>query len=148
MKHNDLVKLFEHAISIKSPGEVENAVNATYTMDQPEDFVPYLKQLLASPWHFDHEDIVSLLQRIAAPETVDVLFKITTTKFEYLDYNDSKPLARKCTWALADIGSNEAKEALIELSKNQDPEIAAFAQKRIDNWEREASRKKHVKPAP
>ncbi|HEX6180291.1 MAG TPA: hypothetical protein VFZ47_03550 [Chitinophagaceae bacterium] len=144
MKHNDLVKLFEHAIRIKAPGEVEDAVNATYTMDQPDDFVPYLVQLLESPWHFDHEDIASLLQHIAAPETVDVLFKIATTKFEYLDYNDSKPLARKCTWALADIGSNKAKEALIELSKNQDSEIAAFAQKRIDNWESEARRKKHL----
>jgi hypothetical protein len=143
MDRNKLVELFEHAIETKNPDEVDDAVSATFSIIKPESFVSYLCQLLESSWHFDHEDITRLLQKIGDPESVNVLFKTAIKKFDYLEYDDSKSLSRKCTWALADIGNSKSKEALIELAKNQDKEIAGFAQKRIDNWEKEIERKKH-----
>jgi hypothetical protein len=143
VERNKLVELFEHAIRAKNSDEVDDAVSVTFSITNPENFVPYLCQLLESSWHFDHEDITRLLQKIGDPESVSVLFKTAIKKFDYLEYDDSKSLSRKCTWALADIGNNKSKEALVELAKSQDEEIAAFAQKRIDNWEKEMGRKKH-----
>ena len=143
METNELIELFEYAISAKNPEKVDNAVITSRTFDSPEETVPYLCKLLEYPWHYDHEDIVLELQRIGDVRSIEVLNKTALRKFDYLDYDDSKALARKCTWALADIGTKEAKEALLELTKNPDEEIAEYARKRIDNWENELKRKKH-----
>jgi len=143
MDKNKLIELFESAIRTKNPDEVDMAVAEAFSVLETSDCIPFLCQLLEFDWHYDHEDIASLLQQIASPKSVDVLFKTATRKFEYLNYDDSKPLSRKCIWALADIGNAESRKALIELTKNQDAEIAGYAQKRIDNWNLEIGRKKH-----
>jgi hypothetical protein len=143
MEKGQIIALIENAIRTKNPEEADRAVITIFSIREANDFVSYLCQLLESDWHYDHEDIVRLLQQIANPKSVQVLFRTATRKFEYLDYDDSKPLARKCTWALADIGNDESKKALLELTKHNDKEIAAYAQKRIDNWVKEKDRKKH-----
>jgi hypothetical protein len=58
-----------------------------------------------------------------------------------LHYDEFFNVARKCTWALADIGTPEAHAKLQLLAKNENPMIAQYAQKRLDGWEREMSRK-------
>jgi len=143
MDNNKLIELFEYALESENSETVDEAVNESLSIDNPEDVTPYLVQLLESPWHFGHEDITLVLQRIGDPRATEVLLKTATRKFEYLEYDDSKSLSRKCTWALADIGTKESKEALKVLAKKQDNEIAEFAQKRLDNWEHELARKKH-----
>jgi hypothetical protein len=45
-------------------------------------------------------------------------------------------LVRKCTWALADIGTPEAKARLQDLAKSLNAQIAGYAQKRLDRWGR------------
>jgi hypothetical protein len=62
-------------------------------------------------------------------------------KFKYLEYNNSYALARKCTWALADIGTDESKKALEDIANGMDGEVAKYAQSRIDNWDSELKRK-------
>ena len=60
---------------------------------------------------------------------------------QYLDYDEFFGLARKCTWALADIGTPEANTALQELSQVDNQTIADYAQERLDKWEQELYRK-------
>jgi hypothetical protein len=43
---------------------------------------------------------------------------------------------------LADTGTVEAKEYLQKMAKSGDKIIEGFAQKRLDNWERELVRKR------
>lgn len=143
MEKDTLIKFFEKAIENKSSAEVEMALTLCFSNAENDYFEKYLSELLCYDWHFMHEDIVLLLQEIGSIKSVQPLFKASTKKFKYLDYNDSKAFARKCTWALADIGNTEAKEALIKLSTNEDTEIAEYAKKRIENWNREADRKRH-----
>ncbi len=104
-------------------------------------FVEPLIMLLELDCHNEHEDITRTLQQLKDERAIDILFSTAKKKFQYLEYNDSKALARKCTWALADIGTLKAKEALSILSKDSDKVIAGYAQKRLDNWEKELHRK-------
>ncbi|WNJ17129.1 hypothetical protein [Pontibacter sp. G13] len=69
------------------------------------------------------------------------LLKTAKRTFDYLAYDHSYSLARICSWALADIGTDESKQALWELSQWHDPNIAGYAQKRLDKWEAEMHRK-------
>ena len=119
----------------------EEALMNMYDNGAELEYTPYLNQLLGIKNHYRHEDIAQTLQSLKSESSVDILFKTATVKLEYLNYDNSEALARKCTWALADIGSKKAKEALEILSKNQDSVIANFATKRLNNWESEASRK-------
>ena len=143
MDNNKLIELFKHAIESKNSEMVDEVVNESISIDKLEDVIPYLLQLLQATWHFDHEDITLVLQRIGDPRAIEVLLKTATQKYDYLEYDDSKSLSRKCIWALADIGTKESEEALKELAKNQDNEIGRFAKKRLENWENELARKKN-----
>ena len=81
------------------------------------------------------------LQRLRDPRAVDALYAAALTKYEHFYYDDSHAFARKCTWALADIGTPAAQEALRLLAACDDPEVAGYAKKRLDGWTAEADRK-------
>jgi hypothetical protein len=133
------IEILKKAIATKDEDLVEESLYSNLSTD--EACINLLIEIFDQDWHHSHEDIAITFQEAKCKKAVDVLLKVATMKFEYLDYNDSESLNRKCTWALADIGSNEAKEALIQISNNSNPTISGFAQKRIDNWEKELSRK-------
>jgi hypothetical protein len=105
------------------------------------DLAPLLATLLLQPWHYKHEDIAIDLQRLRSPATTNALALAALVKYDYLAYNDSYALARKCIWALADIGTPEARNHLEHLAQAPDPEIAYYAKKRLDNWQGELRRK-------
>jgi hypothetical protein len=103
--------------------------------------VDILCRLMAEDWHQQHEDIAQLMQRIKDPRCIEVLYGTALKKFEYLVYNESLALARKCTWALADIGTPEAQQAITQLANAGSEAIAGYARKRLDNWQKELHRK-------
>jgi len=55
-------------------------------------------------------------------------------------------LARKCTWALADIGTPSARSLLETLATNDNEIIAHYAQKRLEQWN-SVNRKGMAKPS-
>jgi hypothetical protein len=135
-------QLLQDAVASRDAREVEYALMLCgmfggFSVDQIE----ILTVLLIAPWHIQHENIASALQRLRAPATADALARAALMKHEYLAYNDSHAFARKCTWALADIGTPEARAHLERLARAEDEEIASYAQKRLDDWEDELSRK-------
>lgn len=135
MKKEDVLNRLRKAIESNSADLVERAVTDVHSFGYNSDFVPHLIALLKANWHFRHEDIALALQWTKDNRATKTLLKTAQSTFQYLDYNHSYALARKCTWALADIGTNEAKQALIELSQWHDEEIAGYALKRLNKWE-------------
>ena len=55
-----------------------------------------LCKLLLEPWHFHHEDIAMVLKEMKDPATVNCLFEAAQLRLEYLEYDDTYQLARKC----------------------------------------------------
>ncbi len=105
------------------------------------DLAPLLAEILLHPWHYQHEDLARTLQQLRDPSTADALAEAASMKHEYLAYDDSHAFARKCMWALADIGSPKARRHLERLAQAADPVVAGYAQKRLDQWEQELGRK-------
>ena len=104
-----------------------------------EETIQYHSNLLKESWHYLHDQIVSNFQWLANPITTQILYETALNKeIETMDY---KPIARRCTWALADIGTPESKGKLVKLSKCGDNQIEEFANKRLTNWEKETYRK-------
>ena len=130
------------AIEARDAGALEEAITSAWRADLPAELAEDMAAALLMPWHERHEDLASALQRIRDPRTVDALFEAASARHAYLEYDEFFGLARKCTWALADIGTPEAKAHLLELARGANTTIAGYAQKRLDNWDEELHRKK------
>jgi hypothetical protein len=116
-----------------------------FTHFSEDEQVLMAMDLFEQNWHKLHENLASWFQQKRNPLAIDLLYKIAFRAD--LDIFDYKPLARKCVWALADIGTVEAKEYLQKMAVSGDKIIEDFAQKRLDNWEDELSRKGTIKRA-
>jgi len=125
----------------RSEGTVEALMYIAGHVGPPSDYGSILATLLLSSNHSRHEDIAHALQVLRYPHAVNALFKAAQMSHDYLNYDDSFGLARKCTWALADIGTPEAFGKLQLLADGDNPTIAGYAQKRLDSWNREKHRK-------
>lgn len=123
----------------------KNADDVGYTLsllifdadfNKTDKYVEILCKLLYEDWHFSHEDIVSLLQGIKSPKSIDTLYKTALTEFEYLNYDDTYALARKCIHALGEINTEKAKEKLILLAQSNIPIIKEKAEKQLHYYKR------------
>ena len=129
------------AIQVEDADAFELAVRSAFVAGLPRDLADLFTAALSIPWHTRHEDLVSALQKMKSPASVDALFAAAITQHAYLEYDEFFGLARRCTWALADIGTPLAREKLDELAANANPTIAAYARKRLDRWDDEIGRK-------
>ena len=129
------------AVEKQDPDGVEDALNDAFDSGLTPNIGPILVDLLVMTWHFRHEDVVLALQELKPSQAVDALYQAALVTHEYLGYDEFFGLSRKCTWALADIGTPEANRALVALTKSENETIAGYAQKRLDNWEQELHRK-------
>ncbi len=136
MQHLDRL---ENAYKNREADDVECALYEEITID--DGCTEILVQLLECDWHHSHEDIALTLQKLKDPKAIKALQQSAETKFDYLAYDNSEAFARKCIWALADIGTEEAKQALNEISASSNNVVAGYAQKRLDSWEWELLRK-------
>lgn len=138
---DDILQILRDGIETKDAELVDTALDKYFMSGLSGEIVSELAELLGEPWHHRHEDIVSILQGLKDPRAVDALYKEAHSEYEYLNYDDCFGLARKCTWALADIGTSEAKAKLQQLAQENNQIVAEYAQKRLNSWEEEKSRK-------
>ena len=88
-------------------------------------------KLLTEEWHFSHENIASLLQGSKNPATVDCLYNACFLQLDYMDYDDTYSLARKCIHALGDINTEHSIEKLKLLATSDIPIIKEKAEKQL-----------------
>lgn len=138
-----VLELLDDAAASKDAAQVECAMILVSRSGMTDEFVPTLIRLLGASWHQKHEDHAHALQELKDPRAIEALSEAAQVKHPYLAHDESRALARKCTWALADIGTAEALASLRLLAAGKDAEIAGYAQKRIDAWEAERHRKGH-----
>ncbi len=99
----------------------------------------YDQRLFRERWHQLHDQLATNFQYEAHPDSAAFLFaELIGGEIPEFDY---KPISRKCVWALADIGTEEARSYLLRLAGGEDEILAGYARKRLDNWGRERSRK-------
>lgn len=131
----------QEAIAARDGDAFELAVEATFRAKALNAVSDLLIKAILLPWHTRHEDLASALQQIKHPGAVEALYEAAQSRHDYLDYDEFFGLARKCTWALADIGTAEAKGRLRDLAQSQNATSAGYAQKCLDQWDVELSRK-------
>lgn len=139
--HHEVFGELNAAVQSGDASAIEIAVTHAYQVGLCREFVPALIALLSQRSHTRHEDIVLALQELKDASAVGALYETALQEYDYLSYDEFHGLARKCTWALADIGTTDAHGRLEALATHLNPQIAAFAQKRLESWEDERHRK-------
>lgn len=77
-----------------------------------------LGNLIIAKWHNNHEDLAMILQKLKDPKSIIFLEKAMSLNLDYLKYNDSESLIRKCAYALGDINVHESWETIKKLSES------------------------------
>jgi hypothetical protein len=107
-----------------------------------EGLCEILTSTLEQDWHTRHEDVAQAIQELKCVCAISALERTATNCPEHLAWDDNFALARKCTWALADIGTASAREALERLAKADVAKVSGFANRRLENWADEILRKR------
>lgn len=131
----------QEAIRAKNPDKFEDALDMCFSIENDDGLCELLIEALQGDWHFRHEDVALEIQSLRCKGAVPALEERAKNNPEYLSWDENYALARKCTWALADIGTADAKHALERLSNSDVSVIRDFAQKRLDQWSLEIDRK-------
>ncbi len=115
----------------RSADEVGWLVWLAHKFELNADWAGIFCDLLDADWHYEHEDLADTLQDIRDPNTVPCLLRAAQKRHEYLDYDGGHCLAVHCIWALHDIGTDAAVEALSVLAASKIAVIRDEAKERI-----------------
>ena len=97
-----------------------------------EKYVTILNALLNCEWHYQHENIVMILQKLKSPSSVSYIYKEVITDREYLDYNNNESKIVKCLWALSKIGTEQALQKLYILVNDENQVIRHHAIEQLE----------------
>ena len=105
-------RLVAEAIAAEDGDDLECSLIVVFTFGVTPELLDPLKHLATVEWHGRHEDVVTLLQDLHSPETVEVLSRMTEWAPARVDDFDANVLATKATWALYKTGGPDARKAL------------------------------------
>lgn len=94
-----------------------------------------LAHLLIQPWHHFHDRIASMLEFESDERVIEFLYQGSMYRCDNLEYeSDYCEFNRKCLFALAKIGTQEAIKSIKNVSKVENPIIANHALKIIEQY--------------
>src|SRR5882724_1288541 len=104
--------LLRSAVERQDGLDVGLALIVCFTFGFTMDHLDLLVRLSSADWHSRHEDVVTALGKLQAPDSVEALYRATQWIPEYLEFDESRALAMKAIRALGRIPGREAEQAL------------------------------------
>jgi hypothetical protein len=98
--------------------DLEMALVVCFTFGLMVEHLDLLVQLASADWHRKHEDVVLALDQFRSPAAVDALYHAAWWIPDYLEWDESRALARNAIHALGKTPGSEAFEALTELTSS------------------------------
>jgi hypothetical protein len=129
----EALSLLKENIANKNDSGLANTLAVIWHDGADRDYTDFLLQLLDEKWHISEEDIISVLELIKDPKSVDKLYEVA---INIPEYDEMRAIAKKCMWALSAIRTPQAIQKLRMLEKADDPiikENAAFQLEQLLN---------------
>jgi HEAT repeat protein len=128
---DEVTRRLESVLVRKDPTELREILLGAASGGLSARWATVLARLLMELWHHQHEDIANALQDLRDPATVDALYEVTNNSAPFSAVDDGRALARKCIWALHDIGTPAAVDKLELLTTTTDVETRERAAKKL-----------------
>lgn len=124
----------KNSLILRDPDLVEYSLLLAFNFFLFEDqkFIDILCALLVEKWHYKHEDIAMIFQRLKKSGCEENLYVTANTYFDYLSYNDCESLIVKCAYALGDINTEEAIEKLRLMAESENEIIRDAGKKQLE----------------
>lgn len=124
-KKEDVKNLIEQIIRNQNPDELEYGLVILYAIEEDNEMIDIIHKLILEPWHREYEVLAHDIQRRKRPESIPFLKQAIQNKYEYIESygTGTRQLINQCGHALSSIGTEEAINAIRELSKSEDPII-------------------------
>jgi len=120
VEHGKLAsRLLEDAYRTQDGEDLECALTIGFAFGFAPEHTKTLCCLVEADWHVRHEDVISALDKLHSPETVEALFRATQWIPKSLEYDDSRALAVKAIWALGKIPDTKAETKLEALARSE-----------------------------
>lgn len=113
----ETLSLLKDNVKNKNDKGLANTLAVICNDGADSDYTDILLQLLDEQWHTSEEDIISVLELIKDPKSVDKIYEVALA---VPDYDDMRAIAKKCMWALSAINTPEAVQKLKLLEKVDD----------------------------
>ena len=108
----------------KRDAEAMEYISGLFVFFKKEELLDVSNILITEDWHKEHEDIIGTLQACKDPSSIKPIVTSVNNNYQHLrDACDIGSFAKKCSWALYSIGTEEAFNAIEELSKSKDEEV-------------------------
>ena len=124
--------LLRDSVLRESGDDAEAALIVCGAFGVGPDHLAALADLVRAGWHVSHETVVSLLGRLRSQQTVAALQHAATWVPGYLEFDESRALARNAIWALGDTPGPEAESALRHLARSNHEIVAGAAKEQLD----------------
>lgn len=126
------LRLLRDAIAAKNADETEAALIVCGQFGLDEEHLDLLVGLVYADWHFQHEDVVTMIDSLCRAEAVDALEHAASWVPDYLDFDENRALAVKALWALGRIDAPKAEDALRRLSSSDNEVVRKEAMAQLD----------------
>ena len=99
---------------------------------EDDSFNELLIEFIYDKKHYNHEDLVFLLERKHSPKLINRVYDLAVMELDYKKEDEFFNIARKCTYALGYTNTPKAKEKLELLAKNENELIREYAIKQLN----------------
>lgn len=121
------------AYQSKNSASVEEFIYLTFVFEFfDERIVDVANQLLICNWHYKHEDITWILQKISSCESLEYLYAAIELQPQYLAWDDNYAFEVKCVRAIYHIGKEKSLPYLKKLCNHSNHVIRVMAQRQIN----------------
>jgi hypothetical protein len=124
--------LLERAVAECGAEDVEGALLVCSKFGFTPEHQPLLLELASAEWHHSHEDVVWYLGDDQGSEIVNALIRATEWIPRYLNFDESRSLARKAVRGLGRQQSEKARDALRRLAVSDHEIIRTDALKQLE----------------
>lgn len=93
--------------------------------------VDILNELLISDWHYKHEDIALLLEKISSLKSMEYLYNAIKLNLNYLSGDENYAFEIKCVRVIYYIGREKSRPYLEKLCRHENDVILEMAKRQI-----------------
>ncbi|WP_222594648.1 hypothetical protein, partial [Sphingobacterium faecium] len=94
----ETLSLLKNNVTNKDEKGLANTLAVLCNDGADSDYTDILLQLLDEKWHISEEDIISVLELIKDPKSVNKLYEVA---LDVPDYDEMRAIAKKCIWSLS-----------------------------------------------
>ena len=117
---DDITCELEAVLAQRDAAELTRVLATVWSVGLSVKWAPVFAKLLVERWHFQQEDLANALQDLRDPSTADALLVVALDSAPYDEIDDGRALARKCVWALHDIGARAELEQIATTAKDEE----------------------------